>query len=503
MRTSIPRRGHRTQHISVPSEWDNGTGIAILDARRVARNLSTAFAAQSISLLISIVTTLMVPKVLGVEGFGYWQLFIFYASFCGAAHLGLNDGVYLIHGGQTRDKIDRQSISSQFAFGAVFQLSFTTALLAASYWPGLQEQRRFILVALAGFLIVSNSAAFLGYLLQAMDETRTYSYSVVVERLAFLAPLIILFVVREPSFEWYVGAYVIGKIAALIYCLWKARGVLQRPLLPLRRIVAEARASISVGLKLMVANLASVLIIGTARFAIDATWGIRTFGELSLALALVTFYLVFITQASMVLFPSLRRVAPGELRSFYIQLRELLSLALPGLYLLYFPTAWILKAWLPNYAGSLSLLALLLPICVFDGRMNLLGTTYFKVLRLERQLLLINVAAFGFSLVGALVGTLVFHSAYLVLVCGVAAIALRALYAERVVGRVLQVRRDPGNVWNVLLTIAFILLTSLAPTLAAVVLYSAFYFLFLIVNRSSVPHVIGRVRRVLSGQKAS
>ena len=93
-----------------------------MDKRTLIKNVSVAFLAQGVSMLLSIVQSLIVPKLLGTEQYGYWQLFIFYIGYVGFFHLGLNDGVYLIKGGQSRDQIDRRSVNSQFVFALSFQL---------------------------------------------------------------------------------------------------------------------------------------------------------------------------------------------------------------------------------------------------------------------------------------------------------------------------------------------------------------------------------------------
>ena len=58
--------------------------------------------------------SLVVPKILGVEEFAYWQLFLLYISYVALFHLGLNDGVYLVNGGKTYDEMDRGSSRASF-----------------------------------------------------------------------------------------------------------------------------------------------------------------------------------------------------------------------------------------------------------------------------------------------------------------------------------------------------------------------------------------------------
>ena len=63
-------------------------------------NLIYALIAQTISLLLSLIISFIVPKFLGVEEFGYWQLFVFYSSYVNIAQLGISDGLYLRLGGE-------------------------------------------------------------------------------------------------------------------------------------------------------------------------------------------------------------------------------------------------------------------------------------------------------------------------------------------------------------------------------------------------------------------
>ena len=166
-----------------------------MNYRALARNMGTAFLAQGVAMLLSIIQTLLVPKLLGTTQYGYWQLFIFYQGYVGFAHLGLNDGVYLVKGGQTRSEIDKKSVNSQFVFGVAFQLVIAAAIVALALVGGFGPDREFVIVCTGIFLTIQNAANFFSYLLQAMNETRRSSYSTIVERLTFLVPLIILLLV--------------------------------------------------------------------------------------------------------------------------------------------------------------------------------------------------------------------------------------------------------------------------------------------------------------------
>ncbi len=468
-----------------------------MNFRRLAGNAVVAFAAQGVSMVVSVVMSLLVPKVLGVETYGYWQLFVFYVGYSGFFHLGLNDGVYLVEGGKTRDEIDKRSINSQFLIGSAMQLIVGLCMCIAALLWAPEPQRVFVMIAFAGYMVVFNTSAFLGYAFQAMNETKLFSFMTMLDRVVFLAPLLVFVVLRVGSFEPYVFAYLAARVCALAFCCWHARDILSAGLLSPSEAVREALGSIKVGFGLMLANIASMLILGVARALVDYEWGIEVFGKVSFALSIVNFFLTFVSQASMVLFPALRQGTEAERRSFYRGIRDMMEVAFPGIYLLYFPAAWLLTLWLPQYEESMHYFAILLPMCAFDTKMDVCCTTYLKVLREERTLLRVNVIAVVASTVFSLVGIYALGSLDAVLLGVAACIVGRSLWSERHLDGRMCVSSTLVPLEEVALTVAFVALTLLATPPMAICAYAALYLLYLFLNRGVTRGLIASTKRVL------
>lgn len=468
-----------------------------MNFRSLASNALTAFAAQGVSMVASLVMSLLVPKVLGVETYGYWQLFVFYAGYAGFFHLGLNDGVYLIEGGKTRDEVDKKSINSQFIVSFAFQLiiGFCIAVVSVLWTP--EPQRAFVMLAFAAYMVVFNTSAYLGYVFQAMNETKLFSFMTMLDRGAFLVPLLVFVILRVDAFEPYVYAYLCARVCALVYCCWHARDILSSGMLSPALAVREAVGSIKVGCGLMLANVASMLILGVARALVDYEWGIEMFGKVSFALSIVNFFLAFVSQASMVLFPALRQGTNVERRSFYRGIRDMMEVAFPGIYLLYFPVAWLLTLWLPQYSEGMRYFAILLPMCAFDTKMSVCCTTYLKVLREERTLLRVNLVAVAGSTVLSLVGVYALGSLDAVLLGVVACIVGRSLWSERHLDRRMSVVSTWVPLQELMLTVAFTSLTLLAPTVVAIGVYTALYVVYLFANRDTARRLITSTKRVL------
>lgn len=467
-----------------------------MDSRRLLGNFGVAAVAQAVSLLLSLFMSFIVPKLLGVEEYGYWQLFIFYSGYAGFFMLGVNDGVYLVNGGKPFGEVDKRDVASQFAASMAVQLLFGFIVGVAGALLTSEPERSFVLAATGAYLVVCNAAGYMGYVFQAANETRWYSISTIVDKVAFFVPLFVLVMLRVDVCEPYIISYLCSKCVSLVYCLVKGRVIFRQGLLAPRDAFRRAFASARVGMSLMLANVASMLVLGVARAVVDAEWGIEAFGQFSFALTLENFFLVFIQQLAMVLFPALRQATEKERKRYFVKLRDGLSLILPTAYLLYFPLCALVDWWLPAYSSALDYLGLLLPICVFESKMNLVGTTYFKVLRGERMLLSINVVTVAVSTLGVAVGVYAVGSLEFVMVWIVGSIAARSVYSERWTGA--REGAAPSRLWvaEVLLTVLFMVSVAMCSRLVSFSLIAIALAAYWRFNASVIRSVVPRgVRR--------
>lgn len=460
--------------------------------KQLLGNSLIAFFAQGIGTLASIVTALIVPKVLGVVGFGYWQLFIFYTSYVGFFHLGLCDGAYLKLGGMSRVDIDKKRSNAVFWVGMAYQSLFVLIASVIVWTSPADSDRKLVLFSSAVVLILLNSATYLGYIFQALNETKLYSYSIIVDRVAFAVLVIICVVMRLSDFRFYIGAFMVGKLFSLVYCVIKGWDFFCAGLVPFVEAAREALDDIRVGGKLMLANIASMLILGVVRFAIDGHWGIAVFGEVSFALSLALFIMQFVMQVSMVLFPALRKASGQERRSVYRTISEILDLLMPFVFVLYFPMVMVLDRWLPQYHQSFFYFALLLPICIFDGKMDITCTTFFKVLRRERLLLVINMGTLLLSAALTWIQVILFDSLIGVLLSVVGVLILRSIVSELILNREMDLSLPITIVVPILLSVLFVLSVVLLPSSWAAVVNSFSYVAALIVFNK-------RFRRIARG----
>lgn len=201
------------------------------------------------------------------------------------------------------------------------------------------------------------------------------------------------------NYKLMIIADLTGKCISLLYAMYCCRDIVFRKISDFSFSFKETYENISVGIKLMFANIASMLIIGIVRFGIERTWDVATFGKVSLTFSISNMMMLFINAIGIIMFPILKRTTKEKLLSIYVTMRDFLMIILLGILIVYYPFKVILSAWLPQYAESLTYMALMFPICVFEGKMALLINTYLKTMRKEKLMLKINLIAVVLSVI--------------------------------------------------------------------------------------------------------
>ena len=338
---------------------------------------------------------------------------------------------------------------------------------------------------------------YLGFVFQAINETQLFSFAAFIDRFLFMIALLFLLFAKEQLFQVYVIGYLITRSVSLVYTLWKGRDFLAARTLSLKETMVHTANSIRIGIKVMIAGVASLAILGVARLVIDQVWGIEVFGKISFSLSMCNFFLSFITQVSMVLFPALRQGTQKERIHFYRYARDCMDLVLPALYLAYFPLVWVLSYWLPQYRSSLTAFALVLPICVFDSKMNVLGTTYLKVLRKEKFLLAINLVSVVLSICLVFLTLLIFHSPNAVIGAGAFTLVVRYLITQYVLAKDLKVKTSvKGETLEILFTVLFIIVALKFDVLIAFVIVLIGYAAYCLLNFGTLRSVLGALERI-------
>lgn len=464
----------------------------------MVNKIAYTLSSNIISFLISALVTFVVPKMLGSESYGYFQLYLFYASYTGFLHFGWADGVFLRHGGEYYDKLDKKTFSGQFWLYTITEIIFGLLICVVGV-TAVSDQDKSIVIALTGisvFLILPRT--LLNYILQCTNRIKEYAILTILEKVVYMGMVIAVVIIGTESYVPMILADLLGKVCSLLYSVYQCRDILTTKPTKLGSSIQEAFANISVGIKLMFANIASMLIIGFVRLSIENQWDVTTFGKVSLTMAVSNLLMVFIRAVAMVMFPMLRRTSSDKLSSIYNTMRTGLMIPLLGMLVFYYPAKIVLSAWLPQYADSLIYMALLFPMCVFESKMSMLIETYMKTLRKEKWLLLVNVVTVSLSVIITLITTYWLHNLDLAVASIVFLLAFRCVFAELLLSTVLDVDVKTDIALELALTIIFIGASWFIGGITGLLIYAVAYIAYLVAKRKDVSMIFKLATRLIN-----
>lgn len=458
----------------------------MIEKSQFFKNLIMAFLAQGISLLASVSMSFVIPKFLGIAEYSYWQLFIFYIGYTGLFHFGFNDGIYLRLGGKKFEELEFDLIGTELKIFIIIEFIISITIIIMSNFYISNPERRFVWILTGVYLLLNNLTVCLCFIFQAVNRTKISSFATILDRIFVLIFILLLILDKQNKFEPFVITYTLSKAASLIYCIWMARKILFSKLFNISKTLHDMWINFSIGIKLTIATIMSMFILGTGRIIIDKIWGIESFGKISLSLSLTNFFLVFIQQVSMVLFPALRQTGNLHQKKIYNTLRMYLGLFFPAIFISYFPLKLIVNWWLPQYNESLKYLALLLPLCTFDGKMQMLCNTYLKVLRQEKKLLQINIYAFLMSLCLCSFSGYILNNLTCVVISMVLSIIFRSIISELFLAKEMNIKILAILTQEIALVLIFIFSTWFLNELVAFIITTASYVTYLFFNRKSI-----------------
>jgi O-antigen/teichoic acid export membrane protein len=435
--------------------------------------------------------------LIGVEDYGYWQLYLFYASYIGFLHFGWNDGIYLRYGGAEYEKLDKSLFFSQFYMLLSSQTVIAIIIYALSTFFVENADRAFIFSMVALSLLITNMRWMLVFTLQATNRIKEYAGITVIGRVLYVLIIIALLIMGYKEYKLMIVADIIARFVSLMFAIYTCRDFIFRKISNFYFSFKEMAENISAGSKLMFATIASMLIIGVVRFGIERTWDVSTFGKVSLTLSASNMLMLFINAVGIVVFPILRRTNERNLPEIYTTMRDFLMLVLLGLLIIYHPVKEILSAWLPKYADSLRYMALLFPICVYEGKMALLINTYLKTLRKETLMLKINVISLLVSFVTTFIFSRIFHELNILIVSIVFLLGFRSILAEILLSRILKVSLLKDIILEVVMTIIFVCTGWFIMSWTTILIYGFAYILYLVIKKKDLKMTVSKMKGLI------
>ena len=458
------------------------------------KSFSYSLVSNLIALLVSSLVILIIPKLIGIEAYGYWQLYLFYSSYIGFLHFGWSDGIYLRFGGEKYNDLNKNLFFSQFWMLFISQFFLFSIIFFYSIYFVTDSNKSFIILMTGICMLVSNTRIILVHILQSTNRIKEYAVTTMLDRISYLFFIVLIIFSSQYNYKYMIIADILGKLCSLIYVSYLCKDIVFRNIKEFHLDIREMFINISVGIKLMFANIASILIIGIVRFSIEKQWDIATFGKISLTLSVSNLMMVFINAMGIIMFPILRRANKKNLPTIYSTMRNMLMVMLLGILIFYYPFKSMLSLWLPQYADSLKYMALVFPMSLYEGKMSLLINTYLKTLRKEKFILKVNLLSVVLSLITTIVTVFILKNLTLSVLSIVFLLAFRCIISELFLARYLNISVIKDISVENLLVVVFIYSGWVIQGSTGCIIYIVAFFLYLLYKKKEIYGTVNEIK---------
>ena len=408
----------------------------------IRRNMMIALSAQSVVLVIGVLKSLLLPHAMEVEGFGYWQQYLLYSGFVGIFALGFSDGVYLLYGGRNYSDLPFSRLRMAFRFYCAGLIIISAAI--AGYALTINDSGRSFAFFFVGIdVFIACVIGLFTYILQITNQFLWYSICTVVDKIIFIIVALLFVASGLSDFRVFVCLDVLCRCISLVLICWRCHEVILGSAASFREGFEELIVDARVGINLMFANFASMLVTNLGRFIVDFFGGLANYAFYSFGMSLTNLVLTFVSAASTVLYPALKRIDEVNLPKQFRRIDSIV-LIVGGLGLfLFFPVYGAVELFYQKYSPVLAYLDMMFVAAFFQAKMTLLINTFYKTLRMERRLFVVNVqCVIGFAIL-AFVTFWISHDIWWIAASTAISAGVRCVWSELELSRKMAISVTP------------------------------------------------------------
>lgn len=324
----------------------------------------------------------LLPKIIGVNDYGYYKTFTLYATYVSLFAMGFVDGIYLAFGGVDYNKLDKNLFSFYSRLYLYFQLLFSIiAALIATF--ALQGELRFIFLCVSVYLIANNVTGYYQIVSQITGRFNELSMRNVIQSVLLSASLLIIWGVSriftlDLSYRLFTVVYISVSFLLALWYLFTYRQITFSKSNPSKEKFADFFKYIKLGFPLMVANLCSTFILSFDRQFVNVLFPTNTYAIYAFAYNMLSLITTALAAISTVLYPMMKKSTADYLKKNYSKFVEIILVLSFGCVSLFF-LLWAFVDWfLPKYSESIGIFRIIIPGIAISSSVTIVIHNYYK-----------------------------------------------------------------------------------------------------------------------------
>lgn len=462
--------------------------------KNTLKNVFYVIGAQCIVLIISIIRSLILPVFFSVESYGYWQIYLFYSAYVGIFALGFNDGIYLRYGDNNYSALPFAKLRTSIRIFSLMSLAFSiiTAILVVSLCTDKDLRFAFLFSAMNIFIL--GLTGIFTYILQITNQLKKYSFFSIADKILVIITVLLMFVINSNNYKIIIVIDFLAKAIILSLMIFQCKELWIGENSNMKIALKEFKSNISVGIKLLIANLMGMLIIGIGRFIIQIFGNIQDFASYSFGITITGLVLTAITAFSLVLYPTIKRLDINNYHTYFKNINSFIVAFNFIVLLLYFPAYFGVNAFYTKYSDLLPYLNLLFIITILQGKMSILNNTFYKVLRKEKEMLSANISSVVLFIVISPILFYLTKSIWSIAFSTFITMMYRCYVSEKYLKNFIRIKLDHRYFVEIFFIILFLTTTTFFNIFIAFFIYLFFLMFWILINRSELADLVKTIR---------
>lgn len=454
------------------------------------RNLKYSFAAQALILAIGVVKTFLVPVVLTVDSYAYWQLYLFYVGYIGFCYLGFNDGILLKYGSYEYEDLPFEKLRRSMQFYIAMLAVFACAVFAFSLTIA-DFQKAFVFHMIALCVVIYGLNGVFIYVFLITNQIKRHSLFSAVDAVGSFLGILLLLLLNQNDFHILVYFVFTTKAISVVVMAVMCRKLLVGKHSSIRVGFREFVDNIRVGIFLMFAQIMGMLVTGLGRVFIEYGSALSDYAYYSFGMTILSIIMVAVTAVANVMYPTLGRLEKPLLPKVFNRMYSFFNHFTAGVLLLYFPAYVLVGLFFAKYDQMLEFFAILFVLITWQAKVSISTNTYFRVLRLEKKMFKVNVLSVLFFCVAYFaiewtVGEYLPSKTTIVALSTLLSMMFLEFLAESTLRKSLSLRFGTFFLKDVCINIVFLLAASIADKGIGCLVYGCFLAFYMIASRETI-----------------
>ena len=344
----------------------------------------------------SIITALIIPKLMGASNYGYYKVYTLYMSYTALFHFGFVDGVLLKHAGQEYDILDKKAFRLNTKFYIVFQaiVSMIISFVAVLFFSGVY---RFVAFAIAVDTFSINVTTYYQFISQStmrFNELSKRKILYAIFKLCATCFIIVLYrtgYISDVPCQLYISAIVFINAILMLWYVFTYRDITFGERNNFKESWKSLRDYFTTGIALTLAFQVANLVLSLDQQFVSLLLDSATYGIYAFAYSILNMATTVMGAASMVLLPNLKRRGVETIAQDMPTGIAAISMMVFAGHLFYYPLNVFVKYVLPEYLPSLVYFRIIFPGLALSSSISAIMFNYYKVLNKQRKYCLVCV----------------------------------------------------------------------------------------------------------------